>query len=296
MNIEIANRLLGLRKEHKLSQEELAKRLNISRQAVSKWERAEASPDTDNLIELSKLYGISLDQLLTGNDADQAGTAESQADSANKEAENTQEEASSECQSDHVSFRNGIHVRSAKGDKVDIGFSGIHVEDSGGEKVHIGLNGIHVSENKGNGNGPSNHIFQHDDYDWDQQYKKQMPYKFWYAFPYPVIAVILFFIFGVCGGWAWSWLMFLTIPIYYTTITAIQKANPHIFCYPVLAAIVFFILGFWGGLWHPGWIVFLTIPFYYWLAEIIRPKDKVQNAYFSNNSGSDGNSSRPNML
>ena len=64
MNIEIANRLVNLRKGNNLSQEALAEKLGISRQAVSKWERAEASPDTDNLILLSRLYGISLDELL----------------------------------------------------------------------------------------------------------------------------------------------------------------------------------------------------------------------------------------
>ena len=48
MNIEIANRLVNLRKSNYLSQEALAEKLGISRQAVSKWERAEASPDTDN--------------------------------------------------------------------------------------------------------------------------------------------------------------------------------------------------------------------------------------------------------
>jgi len=64
MNIEIANRLVTLRKENGFSQEELAARLGISRQAVSKWERAESSPDTDNLIALAKLYRVSLDALL----------------------------------------------------------------------------------------------------------------------------------------------------------------------------------------------------------------------------------------
>ncbi len=64
MTIEIANRLVKLRKEKGYSQEQLADALGISRQAVSKWERAEASPDTDNLICLAKLYGISLDELL----------------------------------------------------------------------------------------------------------------------------------------------------------------------------------------------------------------------------------------
>ncbi|MBO4540436.1 MAG: helix-turn-helix transcriptional regulator, partial [Bacilli bacterium] len=64
MNIEIANRLINLRKQSGLSQEELAAKLGLSRQAVSKWERAEASPDTDNLICLAKIYGVSLDDLL----------------------------------------------------------------------------------------------------------------------------------------------------------------------------------------------------------------------------------------
>ena len=63
MNIEIANRLLQYRKKHNLSQEELASQIGVSRQAVSKWERAEASPDTDNLILLAKLYGVTLDEL-----------------------------------------------------------------------------------------------------------------------------------------------------------------------------------------------------------------------------------------
>ena len=64
MNLEIANRLVQLRKEYHLSQEELAEKIGISRQAVSKWERAESSPDTDNLILLSQLYHMSIDELL----------------------------------------------------------------------------------------------------------------------------------------------------------------------------------------------------------------------------------------
>ena len=65
MNIEIANRLIKLRKEKGYSQESLAEALGISRQAVSKWERAESSPDTDNLILLARLYGVLRDRLLT---------------------------------------------------------------------------------------------------------------------------------------------------------------------------------------------------------------------------------------
>lgn len=65
MNIAIANRLVALRKANGLSQEALAEKLGLSRQAISKWERAEASPDTDNLMALAQLYGITLDDLLS---------------------------------------------------------------------------------------------------------------------------------------------------------------------------------------------------------------------------------------
>ena len=76
MNIEIANRLLQYRKKHNLSQEELASQIGVSRQAVSKWERAEASPDTDNLILLAKLYGVTLDELLQGQEEPQVKSEE----------------------------------------------------------------------------------------------------------------------------------------------------------------------------------------------------------------------------
>lgn len=68
MTIEIANRLQKLRKENGYSQDELAEKLGISRQAISKWERSESSPDTDNLIELAKLYNVSLDELIYGKE------------------------------------------------------------------------------------------------------------------------------------------------------------------------------------------------------------------------------------
>lgn len=74
MNIEIADRLVKLRKEHNLSQEALASKLGLSRQAVSKWERAEASPDTDNLVALAELYGVPLDEILNGPKAQEEDT------------------------------------------------------------------------------------------------------------------------------------------------------------------------------------------------------------------------------
>lgn len=64
MTLEIARRLAQLRKENGMSQEELAGRLDVSRQAVSKWERGESAPELENLVALAKLYGCSLDELI----------------------------------------------------------------------------------------------------------------------------------------------------------------------------------------------------------------------------------------
>ena len=68
MNVETAQRLADLRRSKGYSQEGLARKLGLSRQAVSKWERAESSPDTENLISLAKLYSVSLDELLNPSD------------------------------------------------------------------------------------------------------------------------------------------------------------------------------------------------------------------------------------
>ena len=58
MDLAMAQRLVDRRKAAGLSQEALAAQLGVSRQAVSKWERSESSPDTDNLIALAALYGV----------------------------------------------------------------------------------------------------------------------------------------------------------------------------------------------------------------------------------------------
>ena len=60
----LGNKLYELRKKNGLSQEAFADRLGVSRQAVSKWECGESLPDTDNLITISKLFGVSLDELV----------------------------------------------------------------------------------------------------------------------------------------------------------------------------------------------------------------------------------------
>ncbi len=59
-----ADKLRELRKKSGWSQEELAEQMNVTRQSVSKWEGAQAIPDLDKILKLSKLFGVSIDYLL----------------------------------------------------------------------------------------------------------------------------------------------------------------------------------------------------------------------------------------
>ncbi len=58
--------LQNLRKKYNLSQHDLAEKLDVSRQTISKWESASASPDVDKLAKLSDLFNISIDELIRG--------------------------------------------------------------------------------------------------------------------------------------------------------------------------------------------------------------------------------------
>ena len=60
-------KLMKLRKENAWSQEELADKLNVSRQTVSKWELGQTTPDTDNLTKIASIFGISVNDLLDEN-------------------------------------------------------------------------------------------------------------------------------------------------------------------------------------------------------------------------------------
>lgn len=62
----IGQRITMLRKERNISQAELAKRLDVSRQAVSKWEQGQSSPDTAKLIQLAEILGTEVEYLATG--------------------------------------------------------------------------------------------------------------------------------------------------------------------------------------------------------------------------------------
>jgi looped-hinge helix DNA binding domain, AbrB family len=64
----INTNLQTLRKRFQLTQEEVAEKLNVSRQAVAKWESGETTPDINNCVELAKLYDVSIDDLVNYSD------------------------------------------------------------------------------------------------------------------------------------------------------------------------------------------------------------------------------------
>ncbi len=279
MNISIANRLYEYRKKSGLSQEELAAKLGVSRQAVSKWERAEASPDTDNLINLSKLYGVTLDDLINkdpiinaqsedsdtadaeeGNDAATDDNTESAPeddsdrddDDDDDDGDDDDEDAKVDEKSDknvHIGF-DGIHVRDGD-EEVHISWHGIKAKGGDGESVNIGKDGFAIIDKDGNVKaGKSKHWLLHE-------------------LPVPTIIAIIYLVLGFAWNlWHPGWIIFMLIPVFYSAFTAIEQHDPSCFCYPVLISAMYLLIGcVWNG-WHPWWVLFLTIPIYYSLCDI----------------------------
>lgn len=62
--MKLSDKIIGLRKSNGMSQEELAEKLDVSRQAISRWESGTSMPDANNILQLSKLFGVTTDYLL----------------------------------------------------------------------------------------------------------------------------------------------------------------------------------------------------------------------------------------
>lgn len=62
--MNFANNLKKIRKEHNLSQEQLAEKLNVSRQSVSKWESSQAYPEMDKMVQICNMFNLNMDDLL----------------------------------------------------------------------------------------------------------------------------------------------------------------------------------------------------------------------------------------
>ena len=80
----LADKIIRLRKKNGLTQEELADKMNVSRQAVSKWEGAQTIPDLEKILQLSTLFGVTTDYLLKDEIEDEELTNDTSADTTVK--------------------------------------------------------------------------------------------------------------------------------------------------------------------------------------------------------------------
>ena len=255
-------RLSRIRKEKGLTQEDIAKRIVISPQAVSKWENDVSSPDILVLSSLADILGVSVDELLGRENAPHEEKAEERkAERETVESEVVDDDKTYKAKDDdddtttvhfddghtHVSFSGGIHVNDGE-DEVHIDKHGIYVKEKGKEKVNIG--GVRVNVN---------------------------PVKdkeFWITqgslFGLAAIAYILMGLLWTdqVMGWKMGWIVFLLPPVIWSAYRAIARRRFTEFAYPVAITAAYLTLGFLGDYlgfvgWGFYWFLFITIPVYY---------------------------------
>lgn len=287
MDLAMAQRLVDRRKAAGLSQEALAAQLGVSRQAVSKWERSESSPDTDNLIALAALYGVSLDELLYGeavDDADRSEDSDAGAE-ASDEAEEDEDSADNTSRSDKplvdISLAHGIHVIDPdKGEEVHVGWNGIHVtNDRKGEEVHVGPGGVHVDTLEDDGHSVhtnadgtvtidgetfSNWKEAHDKLDHHGKHFHTKLGRAWNKFPFPTLVALAYLALGIVyGTWGMGLFLVFLIPIYYAIGDFIDRRRLSILIgsvYPAAAIAWFLYMWLCLGQPHPAWVILVTIP------------------------------------
>ena len=287
MDLAMAQRLVDRRKAAGLSQEALAAQLGVSRQAVSKWERSESSPDTDNLIALAALYDVSLDELLYGEaarDADDSADGDPGADNSDEADETEASAERTDCGNKplvDISLARGIHVIDPnKGEEVHVGWNGIHVaNERKGEEVHVGPGGIHVDTLEDDGHSVhtnadgtvsidgetfSSWKEAHDKLDHHGKHFRTKLGRAWNKFPFPVLVALAYLVLGIiCGTWAMGLFLVFLIPVYYAIGAFIDRRHLSKLVdaiYSAAAIAWFFYMWLCLGQLHPAWVILITIP------------------------------------
>lgn len=272
MNLFTAKKLAALRKYHSLSQEALAEKAGVSRQAISKWERGEASPDTDNILTLSKIYDVSVDDLLGDKTAEEIIASKEK----QKEEENTpQNPATVDTQGPATEVVNNFPAAAteayseipAKTEEENRQPPASPAPSDKGVSVIGNISGNTVSSSEKS-----------------KKRKKEKPLPLYpgvaknmLKFPYIILAAIVYIIIGYALKiWHPTWLIFLTVPAYYLTAPAFfaptkKKILMRLPAYYYIIMLYIF-LGILFGLWAKTWILFLFIPVYYWCISIIKIK------------------------
>ncbi len=277
MDLAMAQRLVDRRKAAGFSQEALAAQLGVSRQAVSKWERSESSPDTDNLIALAALYGVSLDELLYGEAVasadDSQADDEAQGSDAGTKASDKAEEA--EASTEHadcsdkplvdISLARGIHVIDPnKGEEVHVGWSGIHVaNERKGKEVHVGPGGLHIDTLEDDGHS----VHTNDDGTVTidgETFSSCKVGRAWNKFPFPALVALAYLVLGIVyGTWATGLFLVFLIPVYYALGGFIDQRHLSKLIdvvYSVSAEAWFLYMWLCLGQPNPAWVILITIP------------------------------------
>lgn len=223
MNVEIAQRLAELRREKGYSQEELAERLGLSRQAVSKWERAESSPDTGNLVALARLYGVTVDELLRFDEEieddvkfetrDRGTSSETKAQEAAEKASAAAAQATfAATQAAAVSTR---VAQQAAGTPPTV-VPGVQTPPPP-PNAPVAASSPYTAPYP----DPLSQQQPSQTVDTKEGRRTKGP---WSSFPYPVLATIIFLVAGFFWGtWHPAWVIFLTIPLYYWVAHIIEN-------------------------------------------------------------------------
>ncbi len=284
------------REQFHLTQEELAERIGVSRQTVSKWERGESSPDTENLLKLSKLYGVSIDDLLhrdpnpsvggaqsansTGGAAPENGETAENGNGTNESASGDENERNGDSPGGgNKTSGNAINASASENGEAASGAAAEHTEAQTAKEESTTANES-AHERAGAENRTEAQAAEEEPTTADKETHEHTGAKSLTGVVAGVAAVgatAVYLFLGCCLHlWHPGWLVFFLIPICALIAEAIDgKENGRIrwedltgmVAVGVTAAYLF--LGCCLHLWHPGWLVFFLIPAWAIIAEAI---------------------------
>ena len=228
MDLFTAKKLTALRKHYSLSQEALAEKIGVSRQAISKWERGEASPDTENLLALSRIYSVSIDDILGDSSAEEIICSLSEKTAADEKP--TTEIPAEMSEADTQAPKENI-TQTAQQDTIEKLKTAIKREASdlpalGKKLLRFPFFLVAIAGYLAVG----------------------LVLKLWHPTWIIFITIPAYYITAVAFLQKTEKKMLLVLPVY------------------LYAVIAFLLAGLLLNLWNPAWLVFLAIPIYYWFA------------------------------
>lgn len=267
------NNLIRLRKEAGLSQEELADKLAVSRQAVSKWERGEALPDTDNLIRLARLYNVSIDEIVGYAPEKETSADENKAAGGADDAKETDNASGADGANDADDDGNADGEDDGADDEYftqDGETKKYYSKTKGGKHIRFETDGkqkrIIISDDDDDDDDDDND----DDMDGNDYPRRRTRLCDVLDGVYTILCVVAFFVWGaVFNGWEIAWTLFMTIPIFTSIVACVRKKRVGKFNFPCFVAFVYLLFGMIFNVWHPLWIIFLLVPAFYPIARVI---------------------------